>query len=300
VTNVLDAIGRTIALLIGVPLALAGATLAAFSGVAYFNHEWGYEAALFAATAYSSIAPLAPPMLPDLIIEHRFLGTIALLSLFAFLVGRGFVRRGVGTQDVSRHTLEVEGTPRVGQALDGRVRFLKPPKPGERFDLELLCSRTWQSVDSSDREERVFFAKATVPAAEDAAGWFVPFHCDLAPGPPPTNRWQQWRWVLRMSAADRWISAYSRFEIMVEAALPPEPAAMQGDPSSAGSAADALERQWAVIGGAPLKAQEVAQIRAMTPEQRAQMAAALSRRGPVASYLLKLFMMYTAIARRWK
>ena len=54
------------------------------------------------------------------------------------------------------------------------------------------------------------------------------------------------------------------------------------------------------IGGAPLKPQEIAQIRAMTPEQRAQMASALSRRGPVASYLLKLFIMYTGITRRWK
>ena len=214
----------------GVALAVPGVVLALWVGLTVYRMESGFDWIYWALEHSPFTLSATPLVLANQAVQSNALIPTGVLALFLCWIGFSTLRRA---RDAVRPADESSGgkakialktaAPRVGLALEGSLRLLQDPTPGQVFRLELTCDRTYRPPEGKARTETAFFAEQDVAAVQDAEGWGVPFRFDVPVTAPHTGAAgspgnEVYGWRLAFYPADGVIAFPSSFALSLGAA----------------------------------------------------------------------------------
>jgi hypothetical protein len=119
--------------------------------------------------------------------------------------------------------------PRVGAVLEGDLKLLEAPTPGQEFLVSLFC-RYIETSRSGTVRKSLFRQNQTIKIVEAADGWRLPFRFDVPADAPPSTVHDPWvdalsdmtgndyAWYIEFCRADGWFVVPSEFPITLDAA----------------------------------------------------------------------------------
>jgi hypothetical protein len=260
-------------LVFGILLGSASVALAAWVCMALYRVELAFDAALWVLEN----APLqftgSPVILANEAIQRgsliaagvlaTFLGWVAANCLLA--ARRSFRPAGESRGGNAQMVLKTPH-PRVGDALEGRLRLMKDPNPGDSYQLELYCERRYTS-GSKDQTERAFYASLDVLPAQDAEGWYLPFRFDVPVTAPASSASdmvasERYYWQLDFHRTEAWLSFPGDFGLTL---APADAAALRAVEATETPEQKAAIEDLAGVLGAPLLPHQRAQMQALSP-----------------------------------
>ena len=251
---------------IGIALGVPGLCLLVLLGLLKWRPELAPEWARW-LEAHSPLPPGVFPrqLLSDLPQFESLWGAWGAAALLCF-IGYGSLR---GARDSLRPADQSSGGeaqlllktayPRVGAVLEGDLKLLETPKPGQVFRVVLFCRCTDRML-SKERVSSLFAQSQDIAIAQAGDGWHLPFRFDVpAAAPPSTVRDAvidafgglpgiQYSWFIEFYRADAWFAVPSQLQITVHAApvdasaepqTTPMQSLLRGDPAAVDKFSDA-------------------------------------------------------------
>jgi hypothetical protein len=262
----------------GIAFAAAGVVLALWVGMTVYRVELGFDWALWAWENSGLPLTVTPLELANGAIQPSTLIPTGMVAAVLCLVGLSSLRsardalRPAGESSGGKAKLELKTPePRVGRPLEGSLRLLHDPQPGQVFRVELSCGRTYQVHDDNRRrEETGFFAQLDVAAVQNAEGWRLPFRFDVPVTAPASGAGgypvgEDYCWSLAFYPADAAIAFPSRLPLTFGAAPQEELRAAEARETPEQKAAiEAVSRSLGMARG-PLLPHEREQLRSLSP-----------------------------------
>lgn len=284
----------------GVAFAALGIVLVSWVGLTVYRVELGVDWMMW-VLGHSPIPLSDPPLeLANAAVQDKKLIPWGILGAFLCLIGYRSLRsardaiRPEGESSGGEAKLELKTPePRVGRPLEGSLRLLQDPQPGEVFRLELSCSRSYRTGDSDSskyKEETAFFAQQDIAAAQSADGWRLPFRFDVPLTAPPSGATghppgDPYSWQLAFYRADAVIAVGSTVLLRLGAAPPEELRAAEGRETAEQKAA--IEDVQRKLG--PMLPHQREQLRALSPADLAMAQKVAAMPHKIAMTVIKWF-----------
>jgi hypothetical protein len=218
--------GAVILYPIGLALTAVGAVALAWVALALIDAESAYELALSVLRRPELLAAKPPEQTASEMLMRDGLameGAVGAMALWAGVCLLGAARTALRAANLS-HDGKFEiafDNPhlRVGTTLDGKLRLMKEPKPGEVFRIELTCSVTHPAGDEPEQKTFTAFSEQQdAKAVQGAGGWSVPFSFGIPASAPVSTPGSTlalgvYHWRLKVYRANAWIATGSRFNL---------------------------------------------------------------------------------------
>jgi hypothetical protein len=281
---------------IGAVLAGAGLVVGTWIAVAFYKVELAFDSLLWALTRSGIELTVPPEQLANDMIQRGPLVVGGIAALIVFLMGTGALREArtalrpidMSEDGKARITLN-EDLARAGRAMEGSVRFVKDPTPGEAFTVTLSCRRSYKSGDDN-KVENAFREEQEIQAQQDAQGWIVPFGFKI-PAIAPASSYGRgqtggYRWQLAVKRAKSFLASPAVFELQVAPALESELRALEaGETPGQKAAIEEIESKLKVLGQRPLLPHQRAELRNVSDKDLAMIKKVTAMPGKILKWI---------------